>query len=285
MRIPSLPAAQAPKTTLRLDVDAVTKAPRRTSTERVRRHRARVRARRDAEGTGNVGADEPPVSGTHSTVSTSVAPETAETFHASRGERNQDPSHRSDREINNKKDHLPPQRARETRNVSLERPALRESEEDEDDDGSFSMNVSDVAQARALPVRERAALVLERPELARVLHPHRWAEVSSVANALAEACGEGRAYLGAYEHDQGVQAVVKLLAAGVPQASLEFVARTVPRQRWWYENGKRLGLSSLTLEVVRRNMPGSDGRARVTCPGVAKAIAAAREELGNTARA
>jgi hypothetical protein len=89
------------------------------------------------------------------------------------------------------------------------------------------VNGSDVEQRRALPVRERAALILERSELARVVHPERWEEVSSIAAALAEACGEGTAYLGAYEHGPGVRAVVKLLAAGLPRTCLEYVARTL----------------------------------------------------------
>jgi hypothetical protein len=99
-----------------------------------------------------------------------------------------------------------------------------------------------------------------------------------VATALAETTGLPTAYLGPYEDDDGVQAVVKLYAAGIPQQGLEYVARTVPRQKWWANGGKRLGLSSLTLEVVRRNLPGPDGRSRITSPGVAKVLAVVRQE-------
>jgi hypothetical protein len=130
----------------------------------------------------------------------------------------------------------------------------------------------------ALPIQERATRVLEKPHLGRALHPERWPEVQSIATALAEATGLPGGYLGGYEDDPGVQAVLKLYAAGIPQPALEYVARTVPRQAWWSSNGKKLGLSSLTLEVVRRNMPGADGRARVTSPGVAKALELLRRD-------
>lgn len=52
IRIPSLPAAQVPKTTLRLDLDAVTQGAAK-DVHRARPSTPRVRARRDTERTGN----------------------------------------------------------------------------------------------------------------------------------------------------------------------------------------------------------------------------------------
>ena len=99
-----------------------------------------------------------------------------------------------------------------------------------------------------------------------------------VAAALAESTGLREPCLGRYSDDDGVRAVVKLFAAGFPQTALEYVARVVPRHAWWSSDGKRLGLSSLSLEVVRRNLPGPDGKARILSPRVAKAIASLPEQ-------
>jgi hypothetical protein len=97
--------------------------------------------------------------------------------------------------------------------------------------------------------------------------------VLAVASAFAEATGLQQPGLGRYAGDEGVRALVKLFAAGFAHTGLEYVARVVPKQPWWTAGGKRLGLSSLSLEVVRRNLPAADGRARVASPSVAKVIA------------
>ena len=94
----------------------------------------------------------------------------------------------------------------------------------------------------------------------------------AIGTAFAEGIGQTKQYLGPYDTDDGVRRVVELLAVGFPQRSLEYVARVVPKQAWWTAGGKRLGLSSLSPEVVRRNMPTEDGHARVQSPRVAKVL-------------
>jgi len=46
----------------------------------------------------------------------------------------------------------------------------------------------------------------------------------------------------------------------------------VPVQPWWLASGKKLGLSSLSIEVARRNLPSGSATQRLS-PTVAKALA------------
>jgi hypothetical protein len=121
-------------------------------------------------------------------------------------------------------------------------------------------------------VHERAVFLRAHPRLADALRPERWPEIVAIGEAFAEGIGQTKQYLGSYIKDDGVRRVVELLAVGFPQRSLEYVARVVPKQAWWTANGKRLGLSSLSVEVVRRNMPDEDGHARVLSQRVAKVL-------------
>jgi hypothetical protein len=307
--IPGLPAAQSFRDTPRSEPGIGSDAQRppsptqsASSTERVRRHRAQKRARLDLHafpgGAGTSASVRDAVTAAVSpSVTEPVSPAVSFGVSASRGDREQELPQVLNRQKNKEKDLLPPHRAREAGSVtpvsssvsallthgpvSARAVSPRDRSDDDEEEDSFDVHSElprDLESALALPIHARATLVVEKPELARVVHPERWPEVRSVADALAEASGLKGGYLGSYETDDGVQAVVRLYAAGIPQAGLEYVARTVPRQPWWSSNGKRLGLSSLTLEVVRRNLPGPDGRSRVTCPGVVKAIASARRE-------
>lgn len=124
-------------------------------------------------------------------------------------------------------------------------------------------------------MHERAVFLRSHPRLADALQPERWPEVEAIGAAFAEGSGQTKQYLGPYDKDEGVRRVVELLAVGFPQQSLEYVARVVPKQAWWTANGKRLGLSSLSLEVVRRNIPNEDGHARVLSPRVVKVLESA----------
>lgn len=136
----------------------------------------------------------------------------------------------------------------------------------------------DPERALKLPVHERAAFLRAHPRLADALQPEHWPELVAVGAAFAEGSGQGKQYLGSYEKDEGVRRVVELLAVGFPQHGLEYVARTVPKQAWWTASGRRLGLSSLSPEVVRRNMPSEDGRPRILSPRVAKVLETAKQE-------
>ena len=153
-------------------------------------------------------------------------------------------------------------------------PAASEKEEDAPID--FATRPVDAARS---PIGDRATEVQNRPALAAVVQPDQWPEVLSVARAFARASGLSEPRLGKYERDSGVRALVELYATGFTQAELEHVAGLVPRQPWWSQTGKRLGLSSLTIEVVRRNLPGVDPQ-RTVSPQVAKILAEVQRKRG-----
>jgi hypothetical protein len=273
--IPDLPRSQAQREAMppAAERTASSVAARQTSTERVRQFRERQR---------NAGAVSGHVASTPalpvSTVSGSVSPSVSVTDQ-------QDSFLDLDREKNREKGHPPQKRACATPGVSssvsssasvtsVSLPSVSETETEEE----LKKLPRDLKEALALPAAERAALLRRRPELSGKVAPDRWPEVAAIAAAFAEGAGLPKLYLGPYEKDEGVRRVVELLAIGFPQNGLEYVARTVPKQLWWTAGGKRLGLSSLSPEVVRRNMPSEDGRPRVLSPRVAKVIEAAERE-------
>ncbi len=270
--IPELPRAQAQRDATAPPPERTT-APadaRQTSTQRVRDFRARQRERNAP------GVPEAPVSGSAG----NVAPETAIVSDAvspavspSRGDSDLDPSGSSEIQRKNQElDHLhSPTRARGAvsptiADVSSELVSTHWMDEE------VSKISRDPERALKLPVQERAALLRAHPRFARALEPEHWPELLAVGAAFAEASGQAKQYLGTYDEDDGVRRLVELLAIGFPQRGLEYVARFVPKQPWWTANGKRLGLSSLSPEVVRRNLPTEDGHARVLSPRVAKVI-------------
>jgi hypothetical protein len=282
--IPEVPWAQALKESLSSEPNRgeapapSADAGRRTSTERVRQFRERQRARNAPEAFQRVS---PAVSVGVSSVSPSVSP--------SRGNREQDPSQGLDQEKDREKDHLPQESARVAdvspsvstpplRSVSPSVSSARVSSNQGKDEEEVVRIPRDLAEALKMPAQERAAVLRIRPDLARSLCPHRWPEVLAVASAYAEGAGLGAQCVGEYAADDGVRRIVELLAIGFPVGGLEYVARVVPKQPWWTAGGKRLGLSSLSPEVVRRNLPDSSGRARVLSPRVAKVLEAAQLE-------
>jgi hypothetical protein len=102
-----------------------------------------------------------------------------------------------------------------------------------------------------MPLRERAGALERDRHLAPWVEPHRWPEVAEVAAAW-----DAHRLL-AYERDSGVRAVVALFAAGYSVDELVRVSRAVQRSQFAERQraeGKRLGLSSLTPEIVRREL-------------------------------
>jgi hypothetical protein len=276
--IPDLPRAQAQRDAPAVATDRAPPAPdaRQTSTERVRAFRARQRERNaGAASNGAVpetGAAPQPVADDVSepvaAVSSDVSP--------SRGDSHPESSEPSEIQRNPEiLDH--PDQSSGARGIVSARPCdvsaeLVSTRWTDDEVSRFARSPE---QALKLPVHERAVFLRAHPRLADALQPERWPEVEAIGTAFAEASGQTKQYLGAYERDDGVRRVVELLAVGFPQRSLEYVARVVPKQAWWTANGKRLGLSSLSVEVVRRNMPTEDGRPRILSPRVAKVLESA----------
>jgi len=145
----------------------------------------------------------------------------------------------------------------------------RARDEDDEDKSNFGQSWEELLSA---PIGARANKVREQPAIAAVTHPQRWPEIAAVAQTFALAAGLPEQRLGEYDRDSGVRALVALYAAGFTQAELEHVAAVVPKQSWWSASGKRLGLSSLSIEVARRNLPGV-GPPREASPTVAKVLA------------
>ncbi|HVY26140.1 MAG TPA: hypothetical protein VHB79_06290 [Polyangiaceae bacterium] len=279
--IPDLPRAQAQRDAPPASVDRVPPAAdtRQTSTERVRAFRARQRERNAAAvsdgAVPETGDAAQPVSDDVSApvaaVSSDVSP--------SRGDSHLESSERSEIQRNpEKQDH--PDQSSAARGIVSARPRdvsaeLVSTRWTDDEVSKFARNPE---QALKLPVHERAVFLRSHPRLADALQPERWPEVEAIGAAFAEGSGQTKQYLGPYDKDEGVRRVVELLAVGFPQQSLEYVARVVPKQAWWTANGKRLGLSSLSPEVVRRNMPTEDGHTRILSPRVAKVLEDANRE-------
>jgi len=136
---------------------------------------------------------------------------------------------------------------------------------DEDDELDFSLDSEERTKSS---IRERALAVRDQPALAATAHPEQWPEVVGVAQAFARASGLPERGLGELGNDPGVRAILALYAAGFTQTELERVAEFVPKQAWW--RTKELGLSSLSPEVVRRNL--SAAMASDLSPRLAKVL-------------
>jgi hypothetical protein len=114
--------------------------------------------------------------------------------------------------------------------------------------------LSNREEAEALPIGERARYVLKNPYDAEWLEPHRWSELLQLAEALATANGDPKPRLLRMSSDKAVVHMLELFAADYPLEDLLYVFSSVPRQTWWRSDRGRLGLTSVTSEVVRRTL-------------------------------
>ena len=259
-----------------------------SSTERVRRHRERLREAANgapvaAEGNATEAVScnaEPVTSGVTGGVSPSVPRNVSSGVTASRGSRNLNPSGSFlDLQKDKQLDLLPSSERASgvtstvTGNVSSSVASRSTGEEDDDEHLEVPRSRE---EALKIGVAARAALVMNQPALAAATQPEQWPEVISVARVFARAAGVAEQRMGRYQRDPGVRALVELYAAGYTQLELKRVAQVVPRQSWWSAQGKRLGLSSLSIEVVRRNLPGT-GPPRELSPQVAKVLEGLRQ--------
>jgi len=271
--MPERPASQARMPVLFDEQSAVSGAqptPKQTSTSRVREHRERKRNERNAQA-----GVSPSVSAVPESVSLPVSLGVPPGVSASRGHGNQDPPHsQKDQKDQIDRLHHPAEDAPAAGRVSppVSSSVSGETDEDEDDeetfDGAGNGNgcgrsgeedgrpavrwPASLEEALGLEVALRAALVVDRAELAETLRPDRWPEVRAVAEAFATARGCVNQPLGRYAHDNAVEHAVALYAAGYSQADLIHVVRAVAKQDW--AKGKGLG-SLLTFKVVDANRP------------------------------
>lgn len=115
------------------------------------------------------------------------------------------------------------------------------------------VDLLNLQQALAVPVRERSEWLQSHAQMASWVEPQRWPEVQAIASALARATGRAvNERLDCYERDAGVRAVVALYAAGCTQGELTGVVTQLVDTDWWRKPGASRGLSTFTLEVVRR---------------------------------
>jgi len=271
--MPERPASQARMPVLFDEQSAVSGAqptPKQTSTSRVREHRERKRNERNAQASVS-----PSVSTVPEAVSVPVSLGVPPSVSASRGHRNQHPpDSQKDQKDQIDAHHHPAEEARAGGRGSppVSSSVSGETDDDEDDeetlhgagDGNGSRrsreeggepavrSPASLEQALRLEITTRAALVMDRTELAEALRPDQWPEVRAVAAAFATARGCPSQPLGRYAQDNAVEHAVALYAAGYSQADLVHVVRAVAKQDW--AKGKGLG-SLLTFKVVDANRP------------------------------
>ncbi len=117
------------------------------------------------------------------------------------------------------------------------------------------------AEALALPIAERARLVLDDPRAAQRLQPQRWSETRQIAETYGRTIGSERP-LSEVARDSGLRAILVLLAAEYSVDDLTWVADNVPKQAWWRSGDRVRGLGSLSIEVVSRALGERDGPPR-----------------------
>ncbi|HKY38416.1 MAG TPA: hypothetical protein VJN18_20880 [Polyangiaceae bacterium] len=103
----------------------------------------------------------------------------------------------------------------------------------------------------AMPLAERARLVLRDPRAAAHLRPHEWPETKQIAAAYGAATGSQRP-LSELKRDAGLRAIVELIAAGYAVDDITWLASSVPREAWWRSGDRIRGLGSLSIEVASR---------------------------------
>jgi hypothetical protein len=119
----------------------------------------------------------------------------------------------------------------------------------------------------AMPLVERAQLVLRDPRAAAQLRPHEWPETKQIAAAYGAATGSPRS-LSELRRDSGLRAIVELIAAGYAVDDITWLASSVPREAWWRSGDRIRGLGSLSIEVASRAL---GERVAPPRPNVAKA--------------
>lgn len=119
----------------------------------------------------------------------------------------------------------------------------------------------------AMPLVERAQLVLRDPRAAAQLRPEDWPETKQIAAAYGAAIGSPRT-LSELKRDSGLRAIVELIAAGYAVDDITWLASSVPREAWWRSGNRIRGLGSLSIEVASRALAERGAPPR---PTVAKA--------------
>lgn len=115
-----------------------------------------------------------------------------------------------------------------------------------------------LAQALEVPVRQRAQMVLDEPELASWVEPHKWPELLDLAKRFSAALGWHEPRLTSATH-AAVRKLVDVLSA-FDAEELDRAVAAAPTDDWLNDGSK--GLSSLSAEVVGRLLNASRSPSR-----------------------
>lgn len=147
-----------------------------------------------------------------------------------------------------------------------------------------STSLNSLEEALAVPIRARAEWLESHQSMATWVQPERWPEVQLVAAAFASATArEVNGRLGNYQRDAGVRALVALYAAGYQQAELVRAVTLLVDTDWWRKEGASRGLSTFTIEVVRRVVT-ADPLGGELDPVVRKILAEREQRKAQTSR-
>lgn len=111
--------------------------------------------------------------------------------------------------------------------------------------------------ALELEPQARAEYLLARKgekDLVLALQAHMWPEVRMPMVSYRDAVGKPNLPIGQYFSDDGVRALVDLLAAGVDCETLCGIIPEIVRSDFWQRATAPLSLSSITVSVVRRHL-------------------------------
>lgn len=120
-----------------------------------------------------------------------------------------------------------------------------------------------VSATTAETLAQKAARYLTNATAASFDSPANWPEVQKVAFDFAESMGLRPPRLGQMSADRGVYAIVALIAAGFSDAELEQAASAAKTDAWLRDPAANRGLSSLSVEVVRRLLEKTSGKQRI----------------------
>lgn len=141
----------------------------------------------------------------------------------------------------------------------------------------FSRENPEVSASAAEDLRKKSECLLRDPAAATFDSPANWPEVQEAARDFADSMGLRPPKLGLIPADRGVLAIVTLFAAGFSPLELAQAAHAAKTDPWFRDPKAKRGLSSLSVEVVRRLLEPASGTHRTQTPEELAKIKRARE--------
>jgi len=137
-----------------------------------------------------------------------------------------------------------PERTKEESNSSKDLPRSASAR------GTSRHRPVSLESACELPIQERCQLLGTDAHLASYIQPERWPELLRLRELFAEVSGLSNVELGPFSHHKATQRLVAMFSAGHSLETLERAFRALPRNKWWCDNGRKYGLSGLSLNVI-----------------------------------